>query len=188
MRAIQQAIKRRVETIEMVAVSITQNVRLQACDCIEQDHGGQLAARQHEVADADLHIHMGIDETLIHALIAATYQHGTVSAGHVLHHAMVQALPNGREQHDQRAFSPLSVNNFQSFLQWLGHHHHAGPAAKRPIVNAAVVAHGYVPRIEQVHINCPRIESPASDTSGQKRGEKLWKKSDHIEAHGLDGQ
>jgi hypothetical protein len=101
---------------------------------------------------------------------------------------MVHARSNGRKQDNRRAATALSVNDFQSFLQRFGHHHHARSATERPIVNTAIVALGYVPRVEQTNVYRPGTEGPTRDTASQKRCEKLWEKGDYIEAHRLDDQ
>ncbi len=44
MRAVQQAVQRRVKTVELVAALVIEHAGLQPCDGIQQGHGCDLAA------------------------------------------------------------------------------------------------------------------------------------------------
>ena len=63
---------------------------LQPGDRIQQGHGGDFTAREHKIAQADLHIHMRVDESLVNAFIAATQQHGAGAGRPALHGSVVE--------------------------------------------------------------------------------------------------
>ena len=79
MRTVQQTIQSRVEAVELMAAFVVEHAWLQTGYRIKQCHGGDFTARQHKVAHADLHIHMGVDEALVNTFIAATQQHGALA-------------------------------------------------------------------------------------------------------------
>src|SRR6185369_10169784 len=62
MRAVQQAVERGIEAVELVAVLVAQHPRLQPGHGIEQRHRRDLAARENEVPKADLDVDMAVNE------------------------------------------------------------------------------------------------------------------------------
>ena len=168
MRAIQQTVECRVETILLVAALVVQHTGLQSGHRIQQGHRGNLAARQHKVTQADLHIHVRINEALVNALVAATYQHSPRAVRPGLHRSMVKPLTQRRKQHHRRRrrfgqSGPGLAHGGQTTGQRLGHHHHAGATTERPVIHAAVIALGKIPQIPQHHLHLPRLERPPVD-------------------------
>ena len=63
--------------------------------------GGDFTAGQHKVTQADLLVHMLIDETLVHPFVATAQQHSSQAIGPGLYCSMVQLLPNRRKEHQR---------------------------------------------------------------------------------------
>ena len=57
-------------------------------------------AGQHKVAQAELHIHVGINETLVNALVPTADEHRASRVCRGLHSSVVQGLANGREKNE----------------------------------------------------------------------------------------
>ena len=95
MGTVEQAIQRWIKAILVVAVFIGQHTRLQASYSVQQRHRGNFTPRKHEVPEADLDIHVSINETLVNPLVPATEQNGTGTTRPPLHGSVVQGLPNG---------------------------------------------------------------------------------------------
>ena len=75
-----------------MALLIVQNPRLQTGQGVQPCHGSNFPARQHKVAQADLGIHMTLDETLVNALVAAAQQHHAIGLSAAHYQALVQDL------------------------------------------------------------------------------------------------
>ena len=170
--------------------SRTLHAGLQARHGVQQRQRSDLAAREHEVAQADLHIHLGVDEALVYALVTPAQQNGAAADGPLRHRAMVQALANGRKQHQRHPcrdrLGTIGTDGGQAACQRLGHHHHAGATAKGAVVHAAVVALGMVARVPQAYIDLARSERAARHAAGHERSEQLGKQGDDVEAHKRD--
>jgi hypothetical protein len=62
------------KAVLLVRAHVAEDAGLQAGDRIEQDQRRDLAAREHVVADAELDVDLGVDETLVDALVAGAEQ------------------------------------------------------------------------------------------------------------------
>lgn len=161
MRAIEQAVERRIEAVLLETAFVIEHAGLQPRDGIQQGHGSDLAARQYEVAQAQLVRDMGIDEALVQALVAAAQQDCALPLRPLGHHGMAQRGADRGEQHhgSRLGLAGLAARlpgRLQAALQRFGHHHHARTAAEGAIVHAPVVALGMVARIPQVHADLAR--------------------------------
>jgi hypothetical protein len=129
-------------------------------------------------------------KALVYALVTPAQQNGAAADGPLRHRAMVQALANGRKQHQRRLcrdrLGTIGTDGGQAACQRLGHHHHARATAKGAVVHAAVVALGMVARVPQAHIDLARSERTARHAAGHERSEQLGKQGDDVEAHSRD--
>ena len=76
MRAIEQAVQRGVEAVELVAARVAQHARLQAGHGIQQGQRRDFAAGEHEVAQADLINDVTVNKALVNAFVAPAYEDG----------------------------------------------------------------------------------------------------------------
>ena len=82
------------------------------------------------------------------------------------------------------ACQPVGLRGGQAARQRLGQHDHAGAAAKRAVVHAAVAAFGPVARVPELQAHLAVRPGAARDARMQKRGEKLGKEREHVKAQG----
>ncbi|MNS78737.1 hypothetical protein D3C72_1123670 [compost metagenome] len=162
---------------------VAQHARLQSGHGIEQRHGRDLAARQHEVAEADLVGDARVDEALVDAFVASADQHRTFARRPALDRLVAQRLADGREQHHRCRCAAGRQRGIEAGRQGLGHHHHAGPAAERAVVHALVVALGEIARIPQHDLDLLGLVGAARHAAGHEGREQFGKKREDVEAH-----
>lgn len=143
---------------------------------------------------------MGVDEALVHALVAATHQHGAGAGSQLLHTLLGEALACGAEpDHGQARRWRLATDRIrhrggigrlaradgrQTAHQRLDQHHHARPATEGAIVDAAVDALGVVAQGPQAHIDGLRLEGAARHAHLLEGGEQFGEQGDDVEANG----
>ena len=180
-RTVQQTVH---ERILLYGVRIAQRARQLPHHAIDQDHRRQLAAREHVVADADLVIHVALDQPLVHPFVATGDQDEPAMRRERHHLAMIQHLALRRQIDHPGILSaaaslPLPGGLDRSFER-RGEHHHAGPAAKRPIVHGPVRIGREVPRVPRHQVPQPLIAGAARDAEGGHRFEHLRKDADYV--------
>ena len=166
----------------LVRLRVAQHAVLQTRHRVEQRQRRQLAAGQHEVAQAQFEIHVPIQKTLVDALVAAAQQHRTRARGEFTHQLLVDA-PARRREVDHLHLAASRLHRQQRTLQRLNQHDHAGAAAIRPVVDAAVGAVGKVTQLPQLDLDLARLERAPRDAVRQVRSEQLGEQGDHVEAH-----
>ena len=160
------------------AAFVVEHTRLQSRQRVQQHHGREFPTGEHKVAQTQLVRDMGIDKALVNTFIATAKQYRATAFGPLRHHRMLERGANGRKQNYRCGLGLLlrisldtgCANRIQAQLQGLGHHHHAGAAAKGAVIDATVVAFGPVTRVPQVHCDLARAVSAASHPAFQKRG------------------
>ena len=145
-----------------------QNARLQTGHRVQQGHGGDFASGHHKVAQADLLVYKLVNKALVHALITSAEQDSASTIRPLLHRGVLQRWANRREKHQRRRvtiLATLCANRFQASGQGFGHHHHAGSAAKGPVVDPAVIALRIVARIPEFDLDLTRFIGTARDAT-----------------------
>ena len=105
---------------------------------VEQRHGGDLAARQHVIADRDLLEAAGLDHPLVHALEAAADD----DRARALRQRRAPAPASAARRAGSSAGAGAVVGRDAASMrarQHVGAHHHAGAAAGRRVVDRAVL-------------------------------------------------
>ena len=165
-----------------------QDAGLQARHRIHQGQGGQLSAGQHIVTQADLFVHKGVNEALVHAFIAPAQQH-TAGRGRQLGDARLGQGPSGwtEQDHRQRPQPRLGLvltNRLQATHQGLHQHDHAGAAAKGPVIHPPIGALGVIAQGPQVQLDQALLKGAAGHAHLLEGPEQLRKQGDDVEAHG----
>ena len=166
---------------------IAQHARQLPHHRIDQRHGGQLPARQNEIAQTDFLVHAAIDETLIDGFVPPAQQHepGLVRESHdpfVVerrtlrrhHHHTCTAYALGRLRRFRRA---------DRRFERLGQHDHAWTAAIRPVVDGTVIIRREIARIPRPQAESALLRRSARDAPLGDRAEHLGKERDDIELH-----
>ncbi len=183
-RTVEQAL---LEAVLQVRLLVAQHAGHQARDGVQQGQRRQFPAGQHEVAQAQLDVHMAVDDALVQALVAAAQQRRAGAVGPLAHQRLVDAATSGCEQHDgacgHARIRARARHRDQRALQRLGQHHHARAAAERAVVDAAVGALGVVAQGPQLHVDLARFVGAARDALRQERREQVGEQRDDVEAH-----
>ncbi len=79
MRAIQQPVQRRIETVHLVTAFVIEHTGLKTRDCIQQGQCRDFPAGQDKIPQTDLSIDVRVDKTLIDAFVATTDQNRTAA-------------------------------------------------------------------------------------------------------------
>ena len=170
-----------------MALLVLQHTWLQTCHRIQPSHGGQFTARQDKVAQADLQVHMGVDEALVHAFIAAAQQHRAWGGGSLQHQRLVQSLTHRRKINQGGSLAVFTTglaDGVQAGRQGLGQHHHAGAAAERAVVHPPVVAIGIVTRVPAMHRHLAAFVGAAGHAHLEESLNQLGEQGDDVYTHG----
>jgi hypothetical protein len=162
-RTIEQTVQCGVETVLDMALGVPQHLGLHTGDGVQKNHGRQFAARQHKVPQADLLVYVGIDESLVQALVATTDQNRPLAISPLLHQGVVEHTAYRRKKQHFGGFFALRLGLLHGKRQGLGHHHHARTTAKRAVVHAAVGPLRMVARVVGVDLHLPRFKSAPGD-------------------------
>src|SRR5450759_3895120 len=149
---------------------------------VDQHHRRQLPAGEHIVADRYLLVDRAADQSLVHALVAPAQQYCAWSRREFHHFAVIEHPALRRKvYHLALTAGDAPFGRTNRLFQRLGQHHHAGPAAIRPVVHRAVVVAGEVARIPQLQTVARRLQRAADDTRFSERREHLRKQRHAIE-------
>jgi hypothetical protein len=168
-------------------------------DRVDHDQRGELAAREHVVADRELFVDRRLDHALVDAFIAATDQDDVRQRRQLPHAGLGQRRPGRR---DQDAVSPATAARAACTLlraswaldqarrglldrreQRLGLHHHARPAAVRRVIDGAVPIGREVARVDGVDGDHAGFAGPADHAGGERRPDQLGEDRDDRELH-----
>ena len=177
------AVKRRVETVKLVAALVIEHARLQARHGVQQCHCRDFATRKNEIPQAQLLINLSIHKSLVNAFISTTYEYGTPATSPPLDLILLQALSMGREKHHWRIVEAVRSDVGQTTMQGLGHHDHARATTKRPVVDPTVAPLRKVSGIGKLHANLTRRERTPGYSCDQERCEHFGKQSYNVEPH-----
>ena len=183
MRAIEKAVDAHVETVLLVTPLLTQNARLQSGNRIKKRHGRDFPAGQHQIAQADLRVHMGINETLVDAFVPAANQNRTGTCRPPLHRCMVQNRANRGKEYHWSCVVALKPGQRNALRKRLCQQHHPWTATIGTVVNPAIASLAIIPRIVQPYVYQARRVRAPGDTDAQERREQLRKQRDNIKAH-----
>src|ERR1700674_2400981 len=179
LRVFQEA---RLETLVGARRLLAHHPRQKPYAGIEQRVGGDLASRQHEVAHGTLFEAARGDDPFVDALIAAADEHDTRPAGE-LTHAALRERPAARRQQDARARIARRRRRVERAREHVGAHHHAGTAARRRVVNRAMLVERVRPDVDGVAR--PQASQRAAGEACTKRpGKKLRKQGDYARPPG----
>ena len=112
---------------------------------IDQHHGGEFAAREHIIADRCFDEVAPRDHPLVHALEAAAYRHDPAPSGQFAHACLRERRAAGGQQQTRAVIERCRIDRAG---QHVGLHDHAGAAAGRGVVHAAVAVDGKVANID----------------------------------------
>src|SRR5215471_1291539 len=148
---------------------------------VHEDHGRQLAAAEHVVADGDLAVGQGLADPVVDALVAAADHDQAGLSRELGRERLGQRLPPRLHQdHRSRVGGAQRVDRGEDRLRL---EHHAGAAPERRVVDLAVPVDREVAEVVGVQRDEPARHRPADDALPEDRLEDLREDADDVEAH-----
>ena len=149
MRAVEQAVGKR---ILLGRLHIAQHAGQQPQHSIHQHHGGQFAAGNHKVANADFFIDVLDKHALVYTFVAAANQNQVIQASQFADLLMVERPALRAQINGFAAACVLCTGFFDGGLQGRCHHNHARAAAKRAIIDVTQFVVGKAARVDGVEL------------------------------------
>ena len=139
------------------------------------DHGRDLAARQHVVADRDLFELPRLDHALVDALEPAAHDDRRPARARAsATRACVSGAPRGVISRRGRVSSGADAASMRA-RQHVGLHHHAGAAAGRRVVDGAVPVGGVLADVAASSDQMPAGQRLAGEAHAERPGKHLGK-------------
>ena len=135
---------------------------------VDQRHGGDFAARKHVIADRNLLEPAGLDHPLVDALEPAADDQRPRPGGE-FHHPRLGQWPTARA-HQQARPVRGDIGGVDGVRQHVGAQHHAGPAAGRGVVDAAVPVGGGGPDVPRLQRPQPGRQRLAREADAERPG------------------
>jgi len=129
--------------------AVTEHPRQLPYHRIDQHHRREFAARDDVVADRDLVVDGAANQTLVDTLVAPAQKDEPRFLCEGGYLRVIHRRPLRREVNHFRSPLLRRFRRRDRALQRLGEHHHAGPAAVRPIIDRAVIVRREITRIPQ---------------------------------------
>ena len=165
---------------------VSQHARDQARDGVDDRHGRDLAAREHEIAHGDLFVDAFVEKALVHALIMAADEDEIVIVCLQLPRlGLVERRAAGGEEDGVHRRADLIADRAPAAPQRVTLHDRAAAAAVGVIVHLVLLVGGIVPDLVGVDLDEPLFLRPAEDAGVQHRRHGLRKQRHDIKTHGL---
>ena len=172
-----------------VALGVRQDARHHAADAVRDDHGAELAAREHKVADGQLLVHARLDEALIHALIVAADEHELVIVGLELAGLRLrERRPLRGEVNDAAArfgHGAVRERGVEAAFERLRHHDLPPAAAVGIVVDLLLPVFGIVADLVAADIEQAARLRPAEDALAEHGAHRVGKEGENVDAHAL---
>ena len=153
----------------------------QAQDGVDDDQRRQLPAGQHVVADGHLQVDQRPD-AVVDALVARTQQHQVLLARQLLGTRLVEPLTTRVEQDADGTGAPRRHQGVERRGDRLGSQHHAGAAAVRIVIDAAVAPQAPAAQVVSVDLRRTRCQGASWDALGERSREQLREERDDVDA------
>jgi hypothetical protein len=165
-------------------VLVAQRVRQQSDHRVDQEHRGDLAARDHEIAHADLLRLENLDRPLIDPLVVAGDQQEPRQRRKLVDPCLVQRPPLRRQEDAVRRGGVERLDGLDGVDERLAHHDHAGTAAERSIIHLAVLVVGVCPDVVQIAAHEARLDRAAHDARADDALEHGREQRKDVDAEG----
>ena len=150
---------------------------------VRQSEGRQFAAREHEIAQRNLLIHIRLQHAVIHTLVMAAEDDEILHLRELAHALLRQRFSLWRHKQDMRPFSELFHEVVQAGGDRLSHEEHAHAAAEERIVHAVVLVAGKIAELVAAHLQSALAPGAADDAFGHHRLAHIRKKGEQINPH-----
>ncbi len=174
-RILQQSL---LETLLDQRAFIAQHARQQPHAGVDQRQRRRLAARQHEVAEADLLRPPRLEDPLVDALVAPAKRDQPRTGGEFARPRLIEAA-SARRQIDQRQPGRATDGGFDRRIDHVRAHHHAGTAAERCIVDGGVFIARERPDVHGFQAPQASGQCLAGERDGERPRKHLRKDGQH---------
>ena len=172
-----------------VALGVRQDPRHHAADAVRDDHGAELAAGEHKVADGELLVHARLDEALIHAFIVAADEHELVIVGLELAGLRLRERRPLRGEVDNAAaldgHGAVRERGVKAAFERLRHHDLAPAAAVGIVVDLLLPVFGIVADLVAADVEQAARLRPAEDALAEHGAHRVGKEGENVDAHAL---
>ncbi len=163
------------ETLILERLLVPGHSGQEAHDGIHQHQRRRLAARQHEIAEADLLGIVRVQHALIDAFEPAA-QEGRPRLRRQFPHARLGQQTPARREIDQR---PGAARSGDGRVHDVRPHHHPGAAAKRGVVDGAVFIAREPANVYRTQRPDPFGQAPPGQRLAERTGKHLGKQGQH---------
>lgn len=158
-------------------VSVAEDTRTQAGDCVEDDEGGGFAAAEDVVTDGDFFVDEEITDASVDAFVAATDEHEVVVLGEPPDGCLVEGVALRGHEDAEGALPELGFDGFDAVSDGFGFHDHASAAAVGGVIGGAVAVFGVLADVVEGDIEHARGGGAFEDGGLERGRKKLRKKS-----------
>ena len=172
-----------------VALRIREHARHHAADAVRDDHGAELAAREHKVADGELLVHARLDEALIHALVVAADEHELVIVGFELARLRLRERRPLRGEVDHAAalggHGAVRERGVETAFERLRHHDLTPAAAVGIVIDLLLAVFGIVADLVAADVEQAARLRPAEDALTEHGAHRVGKEGENVDTHAL---
>jgi hypothetical protein len=164
----------------------------EAGDGVDEDGGGEFAAGEDVVADAELFVAEVLGDALVDALVAAADEDDAVAGGEAAGVGLGELAALGREQDDAggggAGGSGGDGEGFEALEDGLGLEDHAFAAAEGAVVDGAVTVVGEAAEVVDIDLGDAGAEGARDDAVAQDAGagggaEEFGEDGEEVEEH-----
>ena len=171
----------------LVALRLGQNARLQAQHAVGHHQGGQLAAGEHIVPNADLLVGYFLNHPLVHPLVMAAHQQKPIVLRQALCLLLGIGLARRRKKNDPGPRAALLLCLAQhvhtAVINGLGIHHHAAAAAVGVVVHLALPVQRVIPDLVAMGLDQALAGRAPQNALVQHALAHLGEQGRHVDAH-----
>ena len=171
------------EGLVHVAHLVAQGSGNEPYDGIGHDHSGQLAAREHVVADRQALIGIRIG-ALVDALVTAAHKQQALAFEQALGHMLRKGLAAGGEEH-HGGLGTLRADGLDCLGNRLDLHEHALPAAIRLVIDGAMAVVRPVAQVIRLKIKKAGLAGAAQNRRGHDGLKHLGKDRKGLNQHAV---
>ena len=169
------------ERLVHVAHLVAQGAGNKTHDGVGYDHSGQLAAREHVVADRQALVGIRI-RALIDALVTTAHEQQTLAFEQALGYMLRKGLAAGGKEH-HGGLGALGANGLDGLGNGLDLHEHALPAAVRLVIDGAMAVVRPVAQVIRLKIKKAGLAGAAQNRRGHNGLKHLGKDRKGLDQH-----
>lgn len=137
----------------LVTFVVAEHTRHEPDDRVDNDHRGNLAPIEDEIADRYFLRFEQIDNSLIKPFVPAAQQQQSLVAGKFFHKLLIESPPLGGQQHDACWRFGHRLDGLDALDDRFGFENHAWSTAEGSIINVVVFSCGPIANVVEVDLD-----------------------------------